>query len=276
MNLAPPKHIIAYGVAGTGKSHFAATLDAPQIIIMFDAYGKETPYTDGTFVAISDTKINIRGESITIPMWDCYAEEECKTFLRKILWFPEPDNTKPIAYEAFAAIQPQLPRWIAMLKVKTFILDSVTSMCVTLMGKFDEEGTAIRNHPNLKIEDSPRGWANLATSELEWVNQWVNSLPINTVTICHTAYDLSDKRPPDAPTCTVQAYGRMRERLLMTSGDVYHAVRRGDKYLLELSSDIYATNNSLKLQGTFPNDWKAIKKLDKTKVTFVSKKGGDI
>lgn len=272
MIVNPPKHIIAYGIAGTGKSYFASTLETPQLIAMFDPYGKESPYTNGTFVVVEEHEVVANGNKVMIPVWTCFEDEDQTIILRKILWFSEPDNTKPIAYEAYAAMQPQLMMWFKMYKIKTFILDSVTALCVTLMGKFDQEGTVNARHPNLKIEDSPRGWANLATSELEWINQWVNSLPINTCCICHTAYDTSDKRPPDSPTCTVHAYGRMRERLLMTSGDVYHAVRKDGKYLMELSSDLYATNNSLGLQGTFPNNWPDINKQNKTRVMFVERK----
>lgn len=273
-----PKHIVPYGIAGTGKSYFAATMDTPQWIAMFDAIGKETPYTDGTFV---DTYSDIPAEQhpntlwgfnppLVIPTWDCFAEPECKTLLRRICWFQDPDNTKPVAYDMYAAIQPRMEKIFKSLNIATFILDSVTSMCVALRNKFQAEFPI--DSKGQQIENSARGWANRATDELEWVNQFINSLSINTVTICHSFYDTTPGRNQELPQVGVHAYGRMRERLLITSGDVYRSFFDG-QYKMSVSADaLHVGNNSMKIIGLFPNDWKEISKADKTNVTFVQRR----
>jgi hypothetical protein len=169
-------------------------------------------------------------------------------------------------------LQPKLANLFVQLGIKTFVFDSVTSCCICLRNKFAAEGTHDPDHPNLKIEDSARGWANRATDELEWVNQFINSLTINTCTICHSSYDTNPNRNPDLPAISVHAYGRMKDRFLITSGDVYQTFIEGGQHKVHVTADaLRAGNNSMKLTGTFPNDWKEIVKADKTKVTFVKR-----
>lgn len=274
----PPKHIVPYGIAGTGKSYFAATLPTPQWIAMFDAIGKETPYTDGTFVDTYDGvpfeeqpySLIVNGNRIFIPTWDCFADADCKILKRRIVWFQDPDNTNPQAYNAYCEVQPRMEKIFRALGISTFILDSITSMCVALRNKFSAEFPM--GSEKTQIENSARGWANRATDELEWVNQFINSLSINTATICHSFYDTTPGRNQELPQVGVHAYGRMRERFLITSGDVYRSFFDG-QYKVSVSADaLHVGNNSMKINGVFPNDWKEISKADKTNVTFVQRR----
>lgn len=276
--LSAPKHIVPYGIAGTGKTYFAATMDTPQWIAMFDAIGKETPYTDGTFVDTYNgvdvgqqpTVLYAYNPPLVIPTWDCFADADCKQLVRRIVWFQDPDNTKPHAYDSYAAIQPQMEKRFKALGIKTFILDSVTSVCVALRNKFSIEFPI--DMKGQQIENSARGWANRATDELEWINQFINSLSINTVSICHSFYDTTAGRNQELPQVGVHAYGRMRERFLITSGDVYRSFFDG-QYKMSVSADaLHVGNNSMKITGLFPNDWKEISKADKTNVTFVQRR----
>lgn len=262
-----PKHIVAYGIAGTGKSHFASTMNTPQLIAMFDPFGKETPYTDGTFVVEDSIEYSTAIGQVTVSIWDCFAEEDCKTLLRKIMWFREPDNTNPRAYEVYTKFQPEIPRYIKMFGIKTFIFDSITTLCRRL------HSAAAAGQLGTPSEKSERGLAGLAAPELEWINQFIGDLTINTVIICHSDYNTSVDRNPDLPQVSVHAYGKMRERFLMLSGDVYRTFKKDGAYVLSVESDnFHAGNNSMKINGIFPNDWKEISKADKTNVTFVQRR----
>lgn len=263
----PPKHIIAYGIAGVGKSHFAASTDTPQLIAMFDPFGKETPYTDGTFVNEDSIEFNTKKGSISVLIWDCYADAEGKDLLRKIMWFREPDNTNPQAYEAYCAFQPQIPMYIKMFGFRTFILDSITTLCRHL------HSAAEAGQLGTPSEKSERGLAGLATPELAWVNQFINDLTINTVTICHSDYNTDPNRSPDLPQVRVHAYGKMRDWFLITSGDVYRLFKKDGEFKLNVEADnLHVGNNSMKLNGVFPNNWREIVKQDKTNVRFINRR----
>jgi hypothetical protein len=262
------EHILLYGGPGLGKSHMAATLDKPQYIIMFDAYGKEVPYINNCWVEILPKPLNlmVNGKLSQIPVWDVFADPDLQQLVRRIIFIHEPDPEQSAAYDTFSDLKPLLPNLIKQISAKSLILDSVSTLSEYLRFKFQKDSRA-----GTEVAKGEWGWAYLAANELMYLWAFLVDAKLQTCLIAHTS--MNKLNNPDTPYHALQAPGQTKEKYLTAFGEVLHCFLKNNEYRVQTStSEDYYANNSLGLKGDYPNNWSALEGNRTTKVNFVTRK----
>jgi hypothetical protein len=214
MNLNNPTQTLLYGLPGVGKSTLAATYPTPQLICLFDGFGKSRPYWAGHRVVHckpqQENMVNVNGRATIIDTYDVYNQDK---HISRILHFAEPDADRPQAYHQFIHVRGTLPQRLAAIGASTLIIDSLT-----LFHKYTRNaarkivGGADERHHGL--------WY---TQEIDTLAQYLVAGHLNCVLIAHVMQVESDDievqgalpHYPDAP-------GRMKRHLLAMFGDAYY------------------------------------------------------
>ena len=210
-------HWLLYGDSGSGKSTSAATFPTPQLVLMFDPFGKEMPYkkrhlTEGRHL---ETHVNDQGTTVE------YILDEQNAVVCQMEHYIDADPRQPDAYSRFMGRMDQFKNEFQEWKAGTIIIDSVTFM---------ELGA--RKWAQYKLNPAtkePRQWFASSTDMLEEMLMLrFGSLAMNVVVIAHVDEDKDEVngeivRNPSAP-------GRMRKRSPAGYSELYHQyVTRNEK-----------------------------------------------
>jgi hypothetical protein len=197
-------HTLIYGDSGAGKSTAASTYPYPQLVFMFDPYGKELPYKKALLRAgaVMHQQVNQFGTPVEyLVMHDAEAGQD--VLKCQIEHYIDTDPRKPIAFERFLqrldVFDKELPQW----QTGTLILDSITFAELSA-----RKWSQYKLNPNSK---EPRQWFAASTDMLEeMVMIRLGSMPMRVVVIAHIDEDKDEVhgeivRNPSAP-------GRLRKR----------------------------------------------------------------
>lgn len=171
-----PVHALVYGDPGSGKSHFAATFPKPMLVLLFDPYGKETPYLRDAYEQV-ESAIELVDGQLQVPIVEGTSEHG-RTVVE---YYHDEDPDWPTAWERFAirarAIDPK--EWA------TIVFDSASFM--ELAARKNEEK---RRNPTAK---DPRLWYGASRGELEeQLIRRVMSYRTNVVTVAHVSTEKAE------------------------------------------------------------------------------------
>jgi len=236
-------HTLIYGDSGAGKSTAAATYPTPQLVWMWDPYGKEAPYKKPWLA--QGCEIHRQTDGLGTPVEYVVDKSSGKDVLRvQIEHFIDTDPRKPAAYERFLQRMDQFTREVPDWQHGTLILDSITFCEI-----------AARKWSQYKLNAStkePRQWFAASTDMLEEMLMIrFGSLPMRVVVIAHVDEDKDEVngeivRNPSAP-------GRLRKRNPAGYSELYRQVvvrdQKGDRQYLWQTRAGGGWNCSTQLDG---------------------------
>lgn len=250
-----PVHVLPYGDFGSGKSTFASTFPNPMLVLMWDAYGKETPYLRGPNWEPSPIQ-----QGPFCPYRTVHSKKTGK-MLKRIEYYhdttwvqPEVVNRKagksikdmsPDAYHRFlkrmAAYGDEEVAWA------TVVCDSVTAMEIASR-RWDQFTL------NPDAQDA-RQWYGASKDMLErMLLGRLAGLPCNVVVCAHIDDQPFEnqgrgRRMPMAP-------GKLRASLPSQYGEVYRSWvdDRGEHWMQTKSDGLWACTTQLELpEQIFPH-----------------------
>ncbi len=243
----PPIHVLISGKPHSGKSCFARTMPTPQLIFMFDYFGKDLPYLQlgrieelepqpcGTAGLLTPTKRVWQGDKLM-----CQIE-----------YYHEPFPEQPNAYKRFltrmAGIHAEAGIWA------TYTVDSLTT----------QQMVGLAHEKALNPEDRMTmiRYANIVSSIEETLMMRFGGIPANVCVIAHEVEKEETKTERDRKGNVVQigtgkylrginAFGRLHSILPAGFGEYYRMRRETGKFFLQTepegawsaSSSLRATN----------------------------------
>lgn len=203
----PPISVLSMGKTGSGKSTFAMTFPKPELVLVFDRFGKDLPYYKGAkdYTDLQEYEI---GQSM-IQYRDCIHEDG----VIRLEYFHDTCIDKPDAYPRFlsrlAYLQNEYDSW------KTIVLDSVTFLELAIR-KCHEK--VLNPMPRYTAGHDTRQWFAGSTDGLEEILvQRFSSLPMNVVTICHISQKLSEFN--GEMVCGPAVPGRLLDKDVLCAGN---------------------------------------------------------
>lgn len=166
----PPLHILIYGEPHLGKTTFACSLPAPNLIFLFDPVGKDTPYLNIPNTTVQDVQPN---QWLT-PIRQVVDAQG--NLLYQLEYYHEADPQRPTAYKRFlmriVRLAEEFNYW------RTVTLDSLTYMeiCARLNERY------VLN-PNAK--DGRQWYSGVRETVEETIMVRFGGFPINVCIICH-------------------------------------------------------------------------------------------
>lgn len=203
----PPTHTLAYGDSGSGKSTFAATYPKPELVWMWDPWGKETPYLnrgDATDVQIDD--------ATGTPYRDVISRKTGKLLIR-VENYLDTDFKQPEAYHRYLTrmtrFQQEYADWA------TVVFDSVTFAELTAR-KWHQYGL----NPTAK---DGRQWFGGSTDLIEEMLMGrLAALPMNVVVCAHVDEDKDELHGTFVRTPKMPGQ-RLRKGVMAAFSEVYRA-----------------------------------------------------
>lgn len=245
--IRPPLHVLPYGDFGSGKSTFAATFPHPQLIFMWDAFGKDMPYLNSPLHTVGDLQIDgyggkyreviSRKTGAVLKRLEYYHDTqwtEANIFQRKA--GKSVHDIIPNAYarwlKRMANLEGELAGW------RTIINDSTTMMEIAAR-RWDQYVL------NPGAEDG-RQWYGASKDMLEKALMGrLAGLSINVVVICHIDDEKYEsqgvaRRMPMAP-------GKLRASLPSQYGEVYRqfVAPDGSHWLQSRSDALWAATTQI-------------------------------
>ena len=216
-------HTLIYGDSGAGKSTSAATYPTPQLVWMWDPYGKEMPYKKRWLA--EGGQIHQQEDQFGTPVeYVLGADGQLKV---QIEHYIDTDPRKPAAYERFLQRVDAFGKDMAAWQHGTLILDSIT-FCEIASRKWSQ----YKLNPTTK---EPRQWFAASTDMLEEMLMIrFGSMAMRIVVVAHIDEDKDEVngeivRNPSAP-------GRLRKRNPAGYSELYrqHVLRdtKGDRLYL--------------------------------------------
>lgn len=171
----PPLQCLIYGAFGMKKTTFASTFPTPGYVVMFDSYGKATPYH-----RMGDD-VERTADDNGVPVHRVYRGD---TLLWEIHYYLDQNPEKPDAFALFRAdIRNFDPTPWA-----TFVFDSLTSAALSA---YLEQRFSINPDDESKFTDKKQlKWRAGLTDQIEMnLCRRFTAYPNNVVVIAHSAED---------------------------------------------------------------------------------------